>query len=197
MITTNTAPAAATTSDDIFDVPFDSLGNNTGSSDNSAWKAEAGIHQATCVAIADLGEQEIEWKGTVKKQRKIQLLFALADQEHPELGEPLTVIGKRYTASLFEQSALAKDLKAWGVKPTKLIELIGAKAQLIIVVTEEGYVNIQGIAPAGKNQADPAKPVYVPKFWIEKDGEPTGYRLITHPTLVTAGLRPKDESSEG
>ena len=107
-------------------------------------------------------------------------------------------MSKRYTASLFEQSALAKDLKAWGVKPTKLTDLIGAKAQLILIATDEGYINIQGIAPAGKNQADPAKPVYLPKFWLEaKDGAATGYPITSHPTLIVAGLRPKVESNEG
>lgn len=193
MTTQNTTPVAA--DDDLFETNVENLDSGAGKGDSSAWKATAGVHTGTCVAIVDLGEQVSNFAGQEKKQRKIQLLFALNDQDHPEIGEPITIATGRLTASMFEMSALAKMIKGWGIKITKLSEMIGQKAVIIVKVDEEkGYHDIQAIAAPMKNQVDPERAVFIPKYWREDaQGVPTGYRIVCHPTLAINAERPKKE----
>jgi hypothetical protein len=64
---------------------------------------------------------------------------------------------------------------------------------LIIGRDEEDRVSVQ-VAPPAKNQADPEKPVYLPKFWLsDKDGKPTGWKIKKIDKLVIEGERPKHE----
>ena len=180
-------------SEDIFDQAPSEL--NSGSGDTAAWKATAGIHQATCVGIADMGMQESEWQGVKKVQRKLQLCFALNDQEHE--GEAITILSSRFTASLHEKSALTKFLSTWGqTKVAKIGDLVGKQAMLIVGVDEEkGYVDIAGISAPIKGQADPELKTYLPKFWFSsKEGVETGWAVKAHPDLVIPGVRPRSEA---
>lgn len=206
---TNTAPKQAepttlSTDADIFDTPAGDLSTGGGGS-SEAYKASEGIHQATIVAVLDMGMQDNTFKpGT--KQRKGQLLFALNDQnvvftndkgEEQDTGEPITVISKHYTISFHEKSALLKDYKTMGFKYDEKTStfggMVGGKCQLVIGRSEEGYVTLQ-VAPPAKGQLDPDATVYVPRFWLfDKENQPTGYRMKLHPTLVVAGERPKHE----
>jgi hypothetical protein len=188
---------------DIFDVPAENLVSH--GSGGSAYKAEPGIHQATCVALVDQGNQENSFKpGSV--QRKGQILWALNDQtlvftkegkEPEDTLEPITVISKPYTLSFHEKAALPKDMATLGIKvdpkTTTFGSLLGTKCMLIIGRDEEDRVSVQ-VAPPAKNQADPEKPVYLPKFWLsDKDGKPTGWKIKKIDKLVIEGERPKHE----
>lgn len=184
--------------DNLFDSAMGDLDNGAAGGDNSAWKATAGIHGATCVGIVDLGMVESEWNGQKKIQRKIQLCFALNDQSNE--GEAVTILSKRYTASMHEKSAFAKDLTLWGQhKVAKLGDLVGKQATLIVKIDDEkGYVDIGAISAPMKGQAEVTDKCYLPKFWfVTKDGAETGYKSIAHPTLVIPGIRPKKDNSEG
>lgn len=191
---------------DIFDVPAENLVGGGGSSE--AYRASVGIHQATCVAVLDMGEQENKFQPG-KKQRKGQMLFALNDQtvvfaeegkEPTDTKEPVTVASRWYTISFNEKASLVKDVGSMGVKidpkATTFGSLVGAKCMLIINEGEEGQLKVT-LAPPAKNQADPEKPVYLPKFWLsDSEGNPTGYKVKTHPTLVIPGVRPKHEEAK-
>ena len=177
--------------EDIFDSAPSAL--DSGAGDNSAWKATAGIHAATCVGIVDMGMMESEYQGQKKVQRKIQLCFALSDQQNE--GEAVTICTKRFTASMHEKSAFSAFLANWGQgKVAKLGDLVGKQAMLIVKVDEEkGYVDIGGISAPLKNQAEVAEKCYLPKFWFSaKDGSETGWKMVGHPTIVIAGPRPKN-----
>ena len=66
----------------------------------------AGLHQAVCIDVIDLGTQPTQWGD----KEKLKLMFQL--EETKEDGSPLT-IGRNYTRSLHEKAALRKDLKSW------------------------------------------------------------------------------------
>jgi len=93
----------------------------------------AGLHQAVCIDVIDLGTQSTQWGD----KEKLKLMFQL--EETKEDGTPMT-IGRNYTRSLHEKAALRKDLKSWrgadlsdeersGFDTEKLI---GAQAQVNI-----------------------------------------------------------------
>jgi len=66
-----------------------------------------GAHVAILYSIIELGTMEIEWNGEKKLSRKLRLTWELPEETREFDGEkkPM-VIGKKYTASLFEQSKL-------------------------------------------------------------------------------------------
>ena len=197
----------AATEADIFDVPAENLVGG-GGGNSEAYRPTLGIHQATIVAVLDMGEVENKFQPG-KSQRKGQILFALNDQtvvfteegkEAVDTKEPVAVPSRWYTISFNEKATLVKDVASMGFKidpkTTTFGSLVGTKCMLIVNEGEEGHIKLT-LAPPAKNQADPEKPVYLPKFWIsDKDGKPTGYRMKTHPTLVIQGERPKHEEAK-
>jgi hypothetical protein len=74
-----------------------------------------GTYLARCYRIIDMGTQKVEYQGEIKHQPKILISWELPEELNSE-GQPYT-IQKRYTASLFKQSALRKDLESWRGQP--------------------------------------------------------------------------------
>ncbi len=124
----------------------------------------AGMKLARCYSFIDLGTQKVEWQGNVKLQRKIRLTWEIPEEKrvfNEEAGEQPMVIGKEYTLSFFELSALSKDLKSWiGFKegdkatfdPSK--DLVGRECMLNITHEESkngnAYHKITAITPLPK-----------------------------------------------
>jgi len=76
-----------------------------------------GQFEAVCVDVQDLGWQEVTYQNQRKVQYKIRLVFFCGEYVEKEIeGEtkkiPLTV-GKKFTASLHEKSALRPFAKSW------------------------------------------------------------------------------------
>lgn len=115
--------------------------------------APEGLHAAVCVDVVDLGQKETPW-GSKHKLRVIWEIDAtMADGRR-------YVVGKTYTASLHEKSALHKDLRAWRGQPFvpdelagfDLERILGASCQLLISHAErEGvvYANVAAVMKAG------------------------------------------------
>lgn len=134
----------------------------------------AGVHDAVCAFVVDLGYEYSELYQ--KESRKILIMWEV--NEPMEDGRPFT-IHKRYTLSLNEKAALRKDLEGWrGLKFTDEqlkgfdVEVLkGKQCQLHIIHNEKDgktYANIQSVLPKGKNS--PAVQVVsseVPE-WINK-----------------------------
>lgn len=117
----------------------------------------AGLHQAVCVDVIDLGEEKNEKYG--KTQHKIRLVWQISEID-AETGKPY-LIGRKYTNSLSEKATLRKDLEGWRGRPFSkeeltgfdLERLLGVGAQLMIVHSEKDdstYSNVQAIVPVAK-----------------------------------------------
>jgi hypothetical protein len=120
--------------------------------------APAGVHQAVCVDVVDLGILDVTWQGQTKKQHKINVAWQIAEDRDD--GKPFLVF-KRYTLSLSEKATLRKDLESWrGRKFTRDEEMgfdvesvIGANCLLNIThnqVKDTTYANVVSIMPLVK-----------------------------------------------
>ena len=86
---------------------------------------EAGEHLGVCYSIVDAGTREEQYMDNPPKLRKvIYVTWEVPSQEMDDGSGPLAT-GKKYTASLNENSALYKDLVTWRGKPFSSDELSG------------------------------------------------------------------------
>jgi hypothetical protein len=120
--------------------------------------APAGVHQAVCVDVVDLGILDVIWQGLTKQQHKINVAWQIAEDRDD--GKPFLVF-KRYTLSLHEKAGLRKDLESWRGKQFTRDEelgfdierLIGVNCLLNITHNQVGdktYANIVSIMPLVK-----------------------------------------------
>lgn len=123
--------------------------------------APAGVHQAVCVDVVDMGVLEVKWGGEVKKQHKVRLVWQI--DEAMESGDRY-IVQKRYTLSLHEKSNLRKELESWRgraftpdeLKGFDLEKLIGINCFLNVVQTEKDgttYANVASVMPLKKGMA--------------------------------------------
>lgn len=122
----------------------------------------AGVHNAVCFAVIDIGTQEGSYMGKPKIAPKIILRWEI--DEDTEDGRRF-MVQHRYTASMHEKAMLRKHLEAWRGKPFTDAELkpggftmdklLGAGCQLQIVHEEKDgkvYANIAAIMKLAKGQ---------------------------------------------
>jgi len=95
--------------------------------------APAGLHQAVCVDVIELGEIEGKWG----KKRKVELRWQI--QERTEKGAPF-LVRQRYTASLNEKATLRHHLEAWLGKAFSAKELDGFDLETL--VGANGQINV-------------------------------------------------------
>lgn len=140
--------------------------------------APAGVHQAVCVDVIDLGMLEVTWAGQKKQQHKINVAWQI--NELRDDGKPYLVF-KRYTLSLSEKANLRKDLESWrGRKFTRDEEMgfdvesvIGANCLLNVQHAEkEGttYANVVAIMPLAKGMPKITATDYVRKIDRKDEG---------------------------
>jgi len=156
----------------------------------------AGVHDAVCAFVEDLGYEYSEQYQ--KESRKIVIVWEI--NEPMDDGRPYS-ISKRYTLSLNEKAALRKDLEGWrGQKFTEdqlkgfdVEVLRGKQCQLHIIQNEKDgktYANIQAVLPKGKN-SPPIQVVAteVPE-WIEKvrDENAAAHAKLEKAPLVVTGV---------
>lgn len=115
----------------------------------------AGVHQAVCVDVVDMGLLEVTWNGQVKKQHKVRIVWQV--EELMDDGKPF-IVQKRYTASLHEKSKLRPELESWRgkaftedeLREFDLEKLIGANCLLNVAhVQKDGktYANVTAVMP--------------------------------------------------
>jgi hypothetical protein len=121
--------------------------------------APEGLHQAVCVDVEELGEEDTQW-GPKEKGR---IVWQIAEV-NPETGKRF-IVSKKYTISLHEQSWLCRDLQNWrGKKYTQADKknfdpekLLGVNAQLQIIhnVLDDGriFANVNAIVPPQRGVA--------------------------------------------
>ena len=169
------------------------IASDTGGGDFK--RVPPGVFTARCFSVIDLGTQEVEFKGEVKHQRKVQISWELygEDEEGNKLvtddGEPMS-ISKRYTLSLSEKSRLRPDLEAWRgkqftedeLKGFDLQTLLGVVCFLNITHTEKNgkiYSNVASITPLPRAMRD-TLPVQHNKsrFYVITDGKNEVYQSL-------------------
>ena len=121
--------------------------------------APAGVHQAVCVDVVDLGLVEVTWQGQTKRQHKVSLRWQI--DEARDDGKPF-LVSKRYTLSLSDRATLRRDLEAWRGRPFtdadlrdgfEVDDVLGANCLVNIVHrTKDGttYANVDAIMPLVK-----------------------------------------------
>jgi hypothetical protein len=124
-----------------------------------------GLHQAVCVDVVDLPDQETAFG--VKDM--IQITWQTEDIEGQDKDGNLTgksqryLVFRRYNASLNKKSSLYKDLVAWRGRKFTLEELagfdveklIGANCQIQVAHNAKDgggfYANVQAVVPLSRN----------------------------------------------
>lgn len=130
-----------------------------------------GAHAAVCVDVVDLGELEVTWGGTKKKQHKIRIVWQIAEvmaDNKPYLAS------KRYTLSLHEKAGLRKDLESWRGKAFTEPELQGFDVEAVLSVpclinvmhqksqtNGETYANVTAVMRLPKGMEAPTPRNYV------------------------------------
>lgn len=126
---------------------------------------EPGSHLARCYAVIDLGTQEKHYKDEKTFSRQVRISFELPQSLMEGLYNP-EMKGKPFTAhlhakqSLHKASNLRKHLEGWRGKRFEQVELdaydpknlLGKCCRLSLILSESGYVNIDSIAPAKKDE---------------------------------------------
>lgn len=123
--------------------------------------APAGLHQAICVDVVDLGFLEVTYANKTKKQHKIRVVWQI--DELDDAGKR-HLLFKRYTLSLNEKSTLRKDLESWRGRTFTRDEemgfdvekLIGANCQVNVQHAAKNgntYANVVSIVPLGRGMA--------------------------------------------
>ena len=120
--------------------------------------APAGVHQAVCVDVIDLGMVMSTYYK--KESHKCYIVWEI-DEEMSD-GQRFTVRG-RYTVSLNKKAVLRRDLESWRGRTFTDDELLGFDVEAVLgancnvnVVQEkregETYANVTAITPLHKSQ---------------------------------------------
>jgi hypothetical protein len=134
-----------------------------------------GNHAAVCVRLIDLGTQQTNYQGRVKKQRKLYVEFQVPG-ERTEDDQPF-VIGERYTFSSAPKSNLRKHLESWRGKRYRddemdqvdLTKMLGHPGLIAVSHSDNGYANIDAITPLPKGMSRPELEGSTRHFSLEPD----------------------------
>jgi hypothetical protein len=122
----------------------------------------AGLFDAVCTQIIDLGTQQSNYSDGVKSQRKVRITWEIVNELMQD-NRPF-VISKEYGFTLHEKSSLSKDLISWRGKNFtedelegfNLSKILGLACQLNIIhtyneTTKKTYAKISAIVNKNKN----------------------------------------------
>ena len=143
----------------------------------------AGVHQAVCCIVVDIGSVVNRTYGTA--QRKVMIGWEIPSIrikfEKDGIQHDLPKMAyKKYTASLSDKAYLKKDLEGWRGKAFTAEEkqgfdlsvLVGVTCQLNIiheVYNNQTYANINGIFPNTQGKLTPESQTV--SYGIDDDGE--------------------------
>lgn len=110
----------------------------------------AGVHQAVCVDVVDMGVIKSVFNGKEKAQHKIRIVWQVEELREEDHTPFLTQ--KRYTLSLDDRATLRKDLESWRGRAFTEQELEGFDLEVLIGVN--GLLAVQHTNKAGTVYAD-------------------------------------------
>lgn len=138
----------------------------------------AGMHQARCIQIIDLGTQHDSFEGKPKIIHKVRIGWELPNEKaifDEERGEEPFIVSAEYTLSLGSKANLRHDLESWRGKAFTAEELKGfdlkvliGKACLLNVIHQPSkadpkkiYARVSAVTPVPKG-------THVPKATLPK-----------------------------
>jgi hypothetical protein len=135
-----------------------------------------GSHLARCVGLIDLGSQPHSFQGRSWTSRDVRIVWELVacvmtGKYKPEMKGKRFNVSRRFTQSMHGRSTLRKMLVGWrgrdftpeelaGFDPKKLL---GVGCRLGLVQNQNGFTDVDSIAPLGGEQCPKAeaKPVFL------------------------------------
>src|SRR5215831_10498712 len=121
----------------------------------------AGLYQAVCCDVVDLGLVDVTYNGKTRQQCKLRITWQ--SEERRDDGKPF-LLWRRYTASLSEKASLRRDLESWRGRPFTPEELAGFDIENLLAVNAylnvlhaerdgKTYPNVASVAPIKKGMA--------------------------------------------
>ena len=138
------------------------------------WKENvtAGLHQAECLFVEDIGLQEVKFNDNSKTVHQIVIGWEILD-ERKSNGEAF-IITKRYTLSFYPTSTLRKTIENWFAKKfdkeevskgIEISKIIGKQCMLNISLSDKNYPIINSVSPLPKNVSKTTKTVVeIPEY---------------------------------
>jgi hypothetical protein len=123
----------------------------------------ADTHLAVCYRLIDLGTQQSDYQGQVKRQHKIMLSWELPNalmQDGDNAGKPFTY-HQRYTYSSSDKSSLRQDLEAWRGVPFSDADF--EKFDLGVLLGKGCLIGIVHQTKNGKTYANKSSIMKLPK----------------------------------
>lgn len=142
----------------------------------------AGNHVARCYQMIEIGTEEKDVMGELKRQYTVRVVWELPNEKDifdPAKGEQPFSIGKDYTLSMHEKANLRKDLQSWRgkeyteeeAKKVDISKLVGAPCMLNVIhkTSKSGntYAAISGVTAIPKGFLCP--PQVNPSFIFSYD----------------------------
>jgi hypothetical protein len=166
----------------------------------------SGTIAGICYRVIDIGTQQSEYQGQVKRAKKITLSWELPSEKMAD-GQRVFSIHKRYTLSLHEKAVLRKDLESWRGVPFTDDELKGfdirnllGKPCLLGIVHEESkgktYANISSILKLPKGMPAP-EPVNTPVQFDLSEFDQTVYDSLSDSLKATIAKSPEYQELKG
>lgn len=120
--------------------------------------APEGPHVAVCCDLINLGLQKTEWQGKVKEQHKIRILWQIDALD--ESGKRF-IVGRTFTKSLHENSALRAFLESWRGRAFTEAQLAGFNLTQLLGVS--CFIQIKHNVKQGKTYANVDTIMSLPK----------------------------------
>jgi len=167
-------------------------------------RVRAGLQNAICVGVWNIGKQKVEFQGEVKFKLKCIIGFEV-QQRHSERDEQMLHL-EMFGLSLHPQSKLSGLLESWNAKKLTdeernnfdLKTLIGRKATLNLVENGD-YINISACLPAQESNNIVAENVLKGETptWVNNARE----RAVQHeqennPPINIADVKPTQKTTK-
>lgn len=166
----------------------------------------SGTMAAICYRVIDLGTQQTNYDGQIKRSKKINLSWELPGEKMAD-GVRVFSIHKRYTLSLHEKATLRQDLEAWRGTPFTdeqlagfdISKLLGAPCLLGVIHTmKDGktYANISSILKIPKGMPAPT-PVNPPVQFDLDNFDQAVYDSFSDSLKATIATSPEYQQLKG
>jgi hypothetical protein len=166
---------------------------STGSNGDINWDPSKGWHEARIIAVCAVGKKINAQSGKMVERISVVILT----DENVEIGGDTVgkVMVETFNDSLHEKSGIStKLLNPMGVSVESYDELLGQALRIKTGPSDCGnYTNILNVDESEDPMALPEN-TYLPKYLIQKNGEPTGYEILSEDGVME-GLRPDSGDS--
>lgn len=157
------------------------------------WNPSKGWHEALIIGVASVGQKLSAHSG--KMTDRISVIILTDDTVEFDGNEVNKAMVETFNDSLHEKSAIStKLLNPMGVKVDSYSELLGQTLRIKTGPSDCGkYCNINNVDEAEAALELPPG-TYLPKYLLEKNGEKTGYEILTMDGVLD-GIRPMGSDS--